>query len=156
MYSPSNSSFLATSFSLLNTTRGTCENDSCHLCHVFFFLFLLLYNTKNVRPNITLESPTGRSIPRQPLSNGHLGSQPTLPHTPSFIAECDVTCHAYPSGWLAQLSCLWPLPAYLLRDAEWVKQRESPHTMQTLSSNNQMSLWYLLCFKHKSKTHTHC
>lgn len=31
---------------------------------VTVFVFLLLYNTQNVRPNITLESLTGRSMPR--------------------------------------------------------------------------------------------
>lgn len=103
MYSPSNSSFLATSFSLLKTTRGTCGNDSGHLCHGLriFGTYNSLYNTKNVRPNITLESPTGRSMPRQPLSNGHLGSQaPTLPYTSLFIAEHDGI-----SLWLVQVSC---------------------------------------------------
>lgn len=55
---------------------------------VMVFAFLVLYNAKNVRPNITLKSPTGRSMPREPLSSGHRGSRGSaLPHILLFIVK---------------------------------------------------------------------
>lgn len=82
-----------------------------------------------------------------------LAVKPQPSHTHHFLL---LSMMEYLSGWFRSAVLAVALPNMPAEGCtEWIKQRESPHATQTLSSNTQRQLCHLLCFNHKSKTHTH-